>query len=431
MFSKLKIRHYLLFLFLLLIGIRFNLICYGFYFLYSYIKLVFTDFNSAYNILDVPQLDYTISLILVVALPIILLLFKKRAKWLENRINFSNCFFLLLFFFFLFAPIITNENPDFQKNLNVTRLLPPFSSVEVLHLKAQKKIQDDNISEFLSIKKEFVKNSFNESIILVDSVGNRKNYYYQGNKKINLDKNILALKNGRPYITAKLFILGTDEYGRDLFSRVIYGTRISLIVGIGAIIFSLIIGLIFGFLAGYSGGSIDILLSRITDLFLTFPIIFLILLILSLFGNNLFAVIIVLGITGWMTLFKVVRSEVISIKRKDFFITSGLLGLTNLQLLRREIIPLILAPIIVNIVFQFASVILAESALSYLGLGVGMDYPSWGSMIEAGQEYLSKAWWMSFFPGLMLVLTLLSANNFGREINRLYNPWISDDKQQI
>jgi peptide/nickel transport system permease protein len=164
-----------------------------------------------------------------------------------------------------------------------------------------------------------------------------------------------------------------------------------------------------------------------TDLFLTFPIIFLILLILSLFGNNIFAVIIVLGITGWMTLFKVVRSEVISIKNKDFFVTSKLLGLSNFQLLRKEIIPIILAPIIVNIVFQFASVILAESALSYLGLGVGMDYPSWGSMIEAGQEYLSKAWWMSFFPGLMLVLTLLSANNLGREINRIYNPRILND----
>jgi peptide/nickel transport system permease protein len=108
-----------------------------------------------------------------------------------------------------------------------------------------------------------------------------------------------------------------------------------------------------------------------------------------------------------------------------------LLVLTNFQLLKREIIPMILTPVIVNLVFQFASVILAESALNYLGLGVGMDYPSWGSMIESGQEYLNKAWWMGLFPGLMLVLTLLSANNFGREINRLYNPRVTGDKQQI
>jgi peptide/nickel transport system permease protein len=431
MLTKLKIRHYLLFLWVVLIISRFKLICSGFYFLYKYIQLLYTDFNSAYNLTDVPQLDSTVSIILIIIIPIILLLFKKRIKFLNSRINFSGCFLMLLFFFFIYAPIITNENPEFQKNISVTRLLPPLSSVKVLHLKSENKVLGENIRDFLMIRKEFVKNSFNESIIFVDSVGFYGNSIYQGSKVIDLKKDKLVLQDGKPYITHKIFIFGTDEYGRDIFSRVIYGTRISLVVGLGAVIFSLIIGLIFGFLAGYSGGYIDILFSRITDLFLTFPIIFLILLILSLFGNNIFAVIIILGVTGWMTLFKVVRSEVISIKNKDFFVTSRLLGLTNLQLLRKEIVPIILTSIIVNIVFQFASVILAESALSYLGLGVGMDYPSWGSMIEAGQEYLNKAWWMSFFPGALLVLTLLSANNFGREINRLYNPRISDDKRQI
>ena len=108
---------------------------------------------------------------------------------------------------------------------------------------------------------------------------------------------------------------------------------------------------------------------------------------------------------------------------------SRLLGLSNLQLLKREIIPLISATLIVNIVFQFCNVIFAESALSYLGLGVGNNYPSWGTMIEAGQEYLNRAWWMSFWPGVMLVLTLLSADSLGREINRNYNPGIVDDKR--
>ena len=427
MLKKIKISHYLLFLWAALIIIRFNLICNGFYFLYKYIQLFFIDFNFAYRITDTPQLDIIISLILIVVVSVVVFLFKKRIKFLNRGINFSNCFLMLLLFFFLFAPIITNENPDFQKNVNVTKFLPPLSSVKVLHLQEENPAPGESVGEFLLLKEEYVKKSFNESIIYIDSIGKNGKDIYQGSKMIDVNKDKLVLKDGRPYITNKLFILGTDEYGRDIFSRVIYGTRISLVVGLGAVIFSLIIGLMMGFFAGYSGGYLDILFSRITDLFLTFPIIFLILLILSLFGNNIFAVIIVLGITGWMTLFKVIRGEVISIKNKDFFVTSRLLGLSNVQLLRKEIIPMILAPVIVNIVFQFASVILAESALSYLGLGVGMDYPSWGSMIEAGQEYLSKAWWMSFFPGLMLVLTLLSANNLGREINRIYNPRISND----
>jgi peptide/nickel transport system permease protein len=426
---KMRIWHYLSLLWLSIIIFRFEVLLNGFYFLIKYVQFIFQDLQSALNILDFSQLDFMISLAFIIILPVIIALLLKKSKYLNLRISFAKSFILLLFFFFIFAPIITNENPDFQKDVNVTKLLPPFSKVKVIFLKDDYSNSLGKLKGLLELKRKVVKNSYDKSIIFIDSIGKQGNSIYQGKKVAKINMESVVKNNGTILVSKKLFVFGSDEYGRDLFTRIIYGTRISLLVGLCAVFFSLLVGLLFGFLSGYIGGVVDIFLSRITDIFLTFPIIFLILLILALFGNNLFAVIFVLGFTGWMTLFKVVKSEVISIKNKDFFITSRLLGLSNLQLLKREIIPLILAPLIVNIVFQFCNVIFAESALSYLGLGVGSNYPSWGAMIESGQEYLNKAWWMSFCPGLMLVLTLLSVDSFGREINRNYNAGIVDDKR--
>ena len=127
-----------------------------------------------------------------------------------------------------------------------------------------------------------------------------------------------------------------------------------------------------------------------------------------------------------MSLFKIVRGEVISLKNKDYFISARLAGLTKTRLLTKEILPVIIAPVIVNLVFQYGNVILAEAALSYLGLGTGSSYPSWGAMIESGQNYLSQAWWLILFPAMALFFTLLAANNLGKEINTYYNPRLEE-----
>ncbi len=170
-----------------------------------------------------------------------------------------------------------------------------------------------------------------------------------------------------------------------------------------------------------------LILSRIVDIFLSFPAIFFVILILALFGNSLLSVIVVLGFSGWMGLFKIVRSEVISIKSKDFFITAKMIGLEPGDLLLKEILPNILSPVIVNLIFQFGAVILAEAALSYLGLGIGSSYPSWGAMIESGQNYLTQAWWMILSPGLCLIITIYTANDLGRKLNVYFNPRLNND----
>jgi peptide/nickel transport system permease protein len=388
-----------------------------------YAQLFITLPSFAYAQLNFPFIDIIASVALFVIIIIYLLTAGKRIKLFHRNIDFTSFVIVLLLSFFLFAPVITDKNPDFQKDLSVTKLLPPFSRVKVLHLKDDYINSDNIVDKFVRLKDYVIKKSFDESIIFIDSISTGdKLDYYQGGTAFPIANNKVIFKNNIPLITTRTFILGTDELGRDIFTRLIYGARISLFVGLGSVLISMLLGLFLGFFAGYSEGFVDTVLNRLTDMFLAFPVIFFIILVIALFGNSLPGVIVVLGFSGWMSLFKIVRSEVISIKNKDFFVSAQLIGLSNINLLLKETLPYIFIPVVVNLVFQYGNIILAEAALSYLGLGTGSSYPSWGSMIEAGQNYLSQAWWMILFPGLALFLALFAANSLGRKISSYFNP---------
>jgi peptide/nickel transport system permease protein len=424
-----KIWHFLLLIWIIILFLRFELLINTYKLIFAWIILLFNNSGIALSQLNFALFDSMFSGVFFIVIPILFYIYRKKLGFLYGKISPAAFFLILLITCFLFAPLVSNKNPDFYKNIGTTKLLPPLSSVQILHFKNKSDNQSENNSgKFFYLRDKVVNKSFDENIQYIDSISiGDKITYYQNEITKEADKKNLVMQEENPYITKQIFLLGSDQFGRDVLTRIIYGARISLTVGFGSVIISLFIGLTFGFLAGYIGGFLDAVFSRFTDMLLSFPIIFLVILILALFGNSLLSVIVVLGFSGWMSLFKIVKTEVLSIKEKNYFVSSKLLGLTKKQLLLREVLPVIIVPVIVNIIFQFGNVIIAESALSYLGLGLGNNYPSWGAMIQSGQEYLSLAWWMIFFPGITLIFTLLAANSFGSSLSRKLNPRLQND----
>ncbi|MBL1212138.1 MAG: ABC transporter permease [Ignavibacteriae bacterium] len=393
----------------------------------SYILLLLSDFRITINLTSLKLLDYFLSAVLLLALPILSIVLRKKFNAVSVHLNFTNISVAVIIFVILFAPIITNKNPNFQKNLSVTKLLPPLSKVEYLRF-SNNTVDSNDVINFVQKKNRIVKQEFDESLIFFSKISiDSLIYVHQNNTVKTFEPSQFENKNNSPIVYSKIYLFGTDEFGRDIFTRLIYGTRVSILIGLGAVFISIVLGFSFGALAGLLGGFIDRALSRITDMFLAFPMIFLVVLIIGLFGNSIFSIIIVLGFSGWMSLFKITKTELVSLKNKDYFLSAQMIGLKKPQLLINEILPVISAPIIVNIIFQFGNVILAEAALSYLSLGIGNEFPSWGSMIQSGQSYITTAWWMIFFPSLFLVAALLTAKNLGDNLNVFLNPKLKND----
>ncbi|WP_082053657.1 ABC transporter permease [Gordoniibacillus kamchatkensis] len=217
------------------------------------------------------------------------------------------------------------------------------------------------------------------------------------------------------------FLLGTDNLGRDIFSRIVYGSRVSMTVGILAVCLSGAIGTLIGLLSGFYN-AVDQVMMRIADIQLAFPTILLALAIVAVVGGGMNNLILVLGVTGWVPYARVVRSEVMSIRTSDFVVAAQTIGVTETRLLFRHILPNIVAPIITIATFQVASAIIAESSLSFLGLGVPVNVPSWGNMLSEGQLYLGTAWWISVFPGICIMLVVLAINILGDAVRDYMDP---------
>ena len=217
-------------------------------------------------------------------------------------------------------------------------------------------------------------------------------------------------------------LLGTDNLGRDIWSRILYGARISLIVGVTAVALGGSIGTVLGLLSGYQGGMLDVMIGRVADVQLAFPFLLLAILISVVSGPGLKNVIIILSIGAWVPFARVVRGSTLSAKEHEYVIAARTIGSRPPTILFRHILPNVITPVIVIATFAVAGTIIAEAALSFLGLGVGTSVPTWGNMLADGRAYVGTAWWLATFPGVAIMLTVLSINLIGDWLRDVLDP---------
>lgn len=217
-------------------------------------------------------------------------------------------------------------------------------------------------------------------------------------------------------------LMGTDEQGRDLAARMIYGARVSILVGFIAVFMYVFIGIIIGALAGYYGGWIDMLISRFIEIVICFPTFFLILTILALVGPSLTSVMVVIGLTGWTGIARIVRGEFFKIREMEFVQASRALGARDSHIIIRHVLPNALAPVLVSATFGIASTILIESSLSFLGFGVQPPTPSWGDILSQSRDFMDFAWWLTLIPGFAIFITITAYNLVGEGFQDAINP---------
>jgi len=299
----------------------------------------------------------------------------------------------------LLAPVLSPYNPDQQIDPVAGRYLPPGARRVAVHLRDGRWM--------LARKAE--RSGGN---LLVERLGHET--------RLPLDEIVNLSPTGvRDH---RYFLLGSDQFGRDVFSRLLYGARVSLTIALLAVALSAALGVTIGGLAALGGSWIDGFLMRAVDALLAFPRLFLLLFLAALVPSATWIVVLVLGATGWMSVARLFRGEILGLKGRDFVLASRGLGLSPLRIFFRHLLPNAITPVVVDASLRVGEIILVEAALSFLGLGVQPPAASWGNMVADGSTVLTSAWWLAAFPGLAISLTVISFNLLGDGVRSRLDP---------
>jgi peptide/nickel transport system permease protein len=230
---------------------------------------------------------------------------------------------------------------------------------------------------------------------------------------------------------SRAHLLGTDQLGRDVLARMLYGSRVSLAVGFVSVGIAALIGIMLGASAGYHGGTMDAAIMRLVDLMLVFPRFFLLLAVLAFLRPSIWTIMAVIGLTGWMGVARLVRAEFLALKEREFVVWSQAVGASGLRIVWRHILPNAMAPVLVAMTLGIPAAILTESGLSFLGLGVQPPHATWGNILNEGKDAIEIGWWLSLYPGLAILVTVLSYNLLGEGIRDALDPRLRQSAGRI
>ncbi|HWR00494.1 MAG TPA: ABC transporter permease [Chlorobaculum sp.] len=454
--------------FLLLLLLRFDLFVVSVRSMYTGLALLVVSPDNFRQIFSSEMLEFWIAAIFILLIPVLLAAQSTRScrkalaekqtlevgelslwqlgmrSFKRNAISVvaSVVIFVLYSVAFL-APFLAPFNPYDQQDFLVTAYQPPFTRLDALVLAQRRSVTiplrtgADNASLLTnsliadSQKLKFRNHDYTLKFVNNFRVEGDNVLFRQGirEKSIpiaelkDLSGNRKISGDAKPgFVISRTFLLGTDQYGRDIFSRVIYGSRISLSIGFLVVLISVTLGTVIGVSSGFFGGWVDNVLMRIVDVLIAFPALFLILIIIATFGNSIYLIVITLSFTGWMGVARIVRGQVLSLKEQEFILAAKSLGLSNLRIIFRHLVPNALTPVIVAATLRIGSIILTEAGLSFLGLGVQPPTPSWGNIINEGRDSLLNHWWISTFPGIAILSTVVCFNLIGDGVRDALDP---------